>query len=109
MSFYPDTDVNEDDDATISENYYTGLIRDPNLHVKLSGSWETLVGQQDTFLHILEYENYGGYDKTTQLVKTSKVCVWLTSLETSLIDLYTSSILRTIKRCFRTSILDPSS
>ncbi|KAJ3763434.1 NIPSNAP-domain-containing protein [Lentinula raphanica] len=55
-----------------AEKYYTGLIRDPNLHVKLSGSWETLVGQQDTFLHILEYENYGGYDKTVQLVKNSK-------------------------------------
>jgi len=29
--------------------YYTGLISDPELQVKLSGSWETLVGEQDTF------------------------------------------------------------
>ncbi|KAF5388582.1 hypothetical protein D9757_004722 [Collybiopsis confluens] len=56
-----------------AEKYYTGLVRNPNLHVKLTGSWETIVGQQDTFLHILEYENYGGYDKTAQLVKNSGV------------------------------------
>lgn len=48
-------------------------MRDPNLRVKLTGSWETLIGQQDTFFHILEYENYGGYDKTTQMVNNSNV------------------------------------
>ena len=42
--------------------------------MKLTGSWETIVGDQDTFVHILEYENYGGYDKTTNLLKTSEVC-----------------------------------
>lgn len=41
--------------------------------MKLTGNWETLVGEQDTFVHILEYEHYGGYDKTTQLLKTSEV------------------------------------
>lgn len=45
------------------------------MKVKLTGSWETLVGEQDTFLHILEYENYAGYDKTTRLIKESKVFV----------------------------------
>ena len=34
------------------------------------------MGEQDTFLHILEYENYAGYDKTTQLIKESKVCLF---------------------------------
>jgi hypothetical protein len=33
-----------------------------------------LVGEQDTFLHILEYENYAGYDKTTRMIQESKVC-----------------------------------
>jgi hypothetical protein len=47
---------------------------DPTLHVKLTGSWETMVGEQDTFLHILEYENYAGYDKTHKLIKESTVC-----------------------------------
>lgn len=55
-----------------AERYYTGIQEDSRLHVKLTGSWETVVGDQDTFVHILEYENYGGYDKTTNLLKTSE-------------------------------------
>ncbi|EEB93802.1 hypothetical protein MPER_07498 [Moniliophthora perniciosa FA553] len=55
-----------------AEKYYMGLVEDPRLHVKLTGSWETSVGDQDAFFHILEYENYGGYDNTTQLVRTSE-------------------------------------
>jgi len=55
------------------ERYYAGIKDDPKLHVKLTGSWETTVGEQDTFFHILEYENYGGYDKTTQLIRSSEV------------------------------------
>ena len=32
------------------EKYYMGLINDPELHVKLTGSWETIVGPElDTF------------------------------------------------------------
>lgn len=76
-----------------SEKYYAGIKDDPRLHVKLTGSWETLVGNQDTFgecipiprfknglsillqpaVHILEYENYAGYDKTVELIKNSEV------------------------------------
>jgi len=55
-----------------AERYYVGIKDDPELKVKLTGSWETLVGTQDQFLHILEYEHYAGYDKTTQLIKESK-------------------------------------
>ncbi|KAF8204033.1 NIPSNAP-domain-containing protein [Pholiota molesta] len=55
-----------------AERYYKGIQEDSQLHVKLSGNWETLVGDQETFLHILEYENYAGYDKTVQLVKSSE-------------------------------------
>ncbi|KAH9486253.1 Protein NipSnap-like protein 2 [Psilocybe cubensis] len=54
------------------ERYYKGMKEDSNLRVKLSGNWETLVGDQDTFIHILEYENYAGYDKTTQLVRSTE-------------------------------------
>lgn len=56
-----------------SERYYKGIQEDSQLNVKLTGNWETLVGDQDTFVHILEYENYAGYDKTMNLVKTSEV------------------------------------
>ena len=55
------------------ERYYKGIQSDSRLGVKLTGNWETLVGDQDTFIHILEYENYGGYDKATQVVRTSEV------------------------------------
>ncbi|EJD54432.1 NIPSNAP-domain-containing protein [Auricularia subglabra TFB-10046 SS5] len=55
-----------------AERYYTGLISDSQLHVKLTGSWETIVGDLDQFVHILEYENYGGYDRTTELIRQSE-------------------------------------
>lgn len=36
--------------AFYREKYYIGLINDPELHVKLTGSWETTVGHElDTF------------------------------------------------------------
>jgi len=55
-----------------AETYYKGLIEDPRLHIKLTGNWETCIGEQDTFVHILEYENYAGFDKATQMIKTSE-------------------------------------
>ncbi|KAG8836398.1 hypothetical protein FRC17_003308 [Serendipita sp. 399] len=56
-----------------AEKYYNGLIDDPELHVKLTGSWETVIGPElDTFVHILEFENYGGYDRSMELIRTSK-------------------------------------
>jgi hypothetical protein len=72
-----------------SEKYYVGIAEDEAAHVKLTGSWGTLVGAQDTFCkyhwlilmlylpfysdHILEYENYAGYDKTTKHIRSSEV------------------------------------
>ncbi|KAK7695027.1 hypothetical protein QCA50_002215 [Cerrena zonata] len=55
-----------------AESYYASIKDDPELHVKLTGSWETLIGEQDTFYHILEYENYAGYDKTTAKIANSE-------------------------------------
>jgi len=55
-----------------AERYYKGIQQDDRLSVKLSGNWETLVGDQDAFFHILEYENYAGYDKAIQLVRSSE-------------------------------------
>ncbi|KZT08669.1 NIPSNAP-domain-containing protein [Laetiporus sulphureus 93-53] len=54
-----------------AEKYYAAIKDDPELHVKLTGSWETIIGEQDTFFHILEYENYGGFDKTTKKIRES--------------------------------------
>ncbi|KAF8718922.1 hypothetical protein AX14_011665 [Amanita brunnescens Koide BX004] len=52
-----------------AERYYSNVRNDPQLGVKLTGSWEVVVGGLDTYVHILEYENYGGYDKTSGLVR----------------------------------------
>jgi hypothetical protein len=47
------------------------------MQVKLTGNWETVVGEQDTFVHILEYENYSGLDRTLKLLKSSsEVCAY---------------------------------
>ncbi|KAH9837248.1 NIPSNAP-domain-containing protein [Rhodofomes roseus] len=54
-----------------AEQYYSIIKDDPELHVKLTGSWETVLGEQDTFVHILEYENYKGYDMTTKKIRDS--------------------------------------
>ncbi|EPQ60259.1 hypothetical protein GLOTRDRAFT_30170 [Gloeophyllum trabeum ATCC 11539] len=56
-----------------AEEYYTGLREDTDLHVKLTGNWQVTVGEQDTFYHILEYENYTGYDRTSAMLQGSKV------------------------------------
>jgi len=56
---------------TAVEKYYTGVAGDSNLKIKLTGSWETVVGEQDTFVHILEYENYDGYDRSIRLTQDS--------------------------------------
>lgn len=37
-----------------SEKYYGAIKDDPKLHVKLTGSWETIVGEQDTFCEFLK-------------------------------------------------------
>ena len=87
----------------ISEQYYRGIQEDPELKVKLTGNWETLVGDQDTFVHITEYENYGGYDRATEIVRTSKVS---TSFLLSRPGSQNSpvSIMRPIKQCFHSFI-----
>jgi hypothetical protein len=53
-----------------SEKYYMGIKNDPELRTKLTGNWEVTIGEQDTFIHILEFEEY---DKTSQLLRTPTV------------------------------------
>ncbi|KAF8602047.1 NIPSNAP-domain-containing protein [Ceratobasidium sp. AG-I] len=52
--------------------HYAALLANPDLHVKLTGSWEHVIGELDTFVHILEYENYGGFDRTTVAARNSQ-------------------------------------
>jgi hypothetical protein len=82
-----------------SERFFTAVASDENLQVRLTGSWEVVVGSLDTFgecasrlncrqcfrkqiadvslriilVHILEYQNYAGYDRSSQLIKESNV------------------------------------
>jgi hypothetical protein len=53
-----------------SEKYYLGVKNDADLRTKLTGNWEVIIGEQDTFVHILEIE---GYEKTTELLQSPTV------------------------------------
>ncbi|KIO18873.1 hypothetical protein M407DRAFT_154534 [Tulasnella calospora MUT 4182] len=61
-----------DEYKEVAEKYYTGLAKDESLSVKLTGGWETSIGALDTYVHILEYENYKGYDQSTVMMADSK-------------------------------------
>ncbi|KAK7063985.1 Zn(2)-C6 fungal-type domain-containing protein [Favolaschia claudopus] len=50
-----------------AEKYFLGIKNDAELRTKLTGNWEVIIGEQDTFIHILEIE---GYEKTTQLFES---------------------------------------
>lgn len=41
--------------------------------VKLTASWETVVGSVGEFTHVLEYEGYKGFDETSRALRTDKV------------------------------------
>lgn len=41
--------------------------------MKLTGSWETVVGTVGEFTHILEYEGYKGYDTTLRALRSDRV------------------------------------
>ncbi|KAF3295911.1 hypothetical protein TWF132_000457 [Orbilia oligospora] len=43
---------------------YPRVANDPRAEVKLVGSWNTEIGEGDTFLHIWEYNGYSGYHST---------------------------------------------
>ncbi|EIM92323.1 NIPSNAP-domain-containing protein [Stereum hirsutum FP-91666 SS1] len=55
-----------------AEAYYVGLKEDPETRVKLTGNWEVIIGEQDTFYHVLEYENYAGFDKAWARILNSE-------------------------------------
>jgi len=55
-----------------AEKFYTSLAADEDLKVKLTGSWEVCVGELDTFVHITEFENYAGYDRSSKLITESE-------------------------------------
>lgn len=58
-----------------AQKYYETLAaKGPELGgVKLTGSWETVVGSVGDFTHILEYDGYKGMDAVMSAVKQDKV------------------------------------
>jgi len=60
-----------DEYLTAAEKYFRALMeRSSELGgVKLTGSWETVVGSVGEFTHILEYEGYKGYDETSRAMR----------------------------------------
>ncbi|SCV67705.1 BQ2448_5316 [Microbotryum intermedium] len=51
--------------------YYKGIHESEDFHAKLTGSWEIVVGEVDTFVHIFEYEGLNGFEKTKAQIKAS--------------------------------------
>ncbi|WRT63365.1 uncharacterized protein IL334_000270 [Kwoniella shivajii] len=78
-----------DEYLVAAEKYFKELI-DHNGEfgrVKLTGSWESIVGNVGEFTHILEYEGYKGYDETNKALRTSKD---MQSLQSAILPLITS-------------------
>ncbi|WWD06178.1 hypothetical protein V865_004263 [Kwoniella europaea PYCC6329] len=72
-----------------AEKYFRELI-DHNGEfgrVKLTGSWESVVGTVGEFTHILEYEGYKGYDETNKALRGSKE---MQSLQSQILPLINS-------------------
>lgn len=60
-----------------AEKYFTRLMErgiDELGGVKLTASWETVVGSVGEFTHVLEYEGYKGFDETSRALRNDKVC-----------------------------------
>ncbi|CAI2161990.1 5060_t:CDS:10 [Funneliformis geosporum] len=58
----------EDYIKLVSE-HYPRIANDPENSVHLCGSWQTEIGNLDTFVHIWEYQGYIGYDETRNRLK----------------------------------------
>ncbi|KAI7852434.1 NIPSNAP-domain-containing protein [Circinella umbellata] len=47
-------------------SYFPKMANDPRNELHLCGSWETVIGELDTFVHIWEYKGYPGHRNTLQ-------------------------------------------
>ncbi|GAA5975404.1 hypothetical protein JCM10908_005151 [Rhodotorula pacifica] len=54
------------------EDYYKGIHESPDFDARLIGSWEIVVGEVDTFVHIFGYEGIAGFEKTKNEIRASK-------------------------------------
>jgi len=61
----------EDYIKLVSENY-PRIANDPKNLVHLCGSWQTEIGDLDSFVHIWEYQGYTGYHETHNRLKNDQ-------------------------------------
>lgn len=55
------------------EDYYKGIHESPDFDARLIGSWEIVVGDVDTFVHVFGYDGISGFEKTKYEIRASKV------------------------------------
>jgi len=59
-----------------AEKYFKQLMargKDDLGGVKLTASWETVVGAVGEFTHVLEYEGFKGFDETSRALRKDSV------------------------------------
>ncbi|BGP54606.1 hypothetical protein JCM8202_004978 [Rhodotorula sphaerocarpa] len=54
------------------EDYYKGIHESPDFDARLIGSWEIVVGDVDTFVHVFGYDGISGFEKTKYEIRASK-------------------------------------
>ncbi|KAI9485910.1 MAG: hypothetical protein EXX96DRAFT_469964, partial [Benjaminiella poitrasii] len=52
--------------------HYPRIANDPGNHIHLCGSWETIIGELDSFVHIWEYKGYPGHQQTLERLAQDK-------------------------------------
>ncbi|KIS65992.1 uncharacterized protein UMAG_06082 [Mycosarcoma maydis] len=56
---------------TLIAEYFPKLA-EKGLPMRLTGSWEVIVGDLETFYHIWEYDGYAGYDKAESALRSDR-------------------------------------
>ena len=64
-----------DEYLAAAEKYYRAVMErgDELGGMRLTGSWEAIVGSVGTFTHILEFDGYKGFDATSRSLREDKV------------------------------------
>ncbi|CAG8488827.1 7884_t:CDS:10 [Diversispora eburnea] len=63
-----------EDYIKLISKHYPRIANDQKNSVHLCGSWQTEIGQLDSFVHIWEYQGYKGYHETQDRLKNDPYC-----------------------------------
>ncbi|GAA6013060.1 hypothetical protein JCM11491_000956 [Sporobolomyces phaffii] len=53
-------------------DYYKGIHQSSEFDARLTGSWEVVVGEVDSFVHVFEYDGMPGFEQTKNAIRESK-------------------------------------